>query len=125
MEQETQSILEMLRDGKINADQAAQLLEALDAAGASNAQQPAARARRLRINVTDTRSGRTTVNVNIPFGLIEVASKMGLSLGIKRAPELADLNFDDIMTAIRNGAEGKIVDIEDDKDRQHVTVMVE
>ena len=125
MEQETQSILEMLRDGKVTAEQAAKLLEALDAAATTSAPQPSTRARNLRINVTDTRSGRTTVNVNIPFGLIEVASRMGLSLGIKRAPELADLNFDDIVAAIRNGAEGKIVDIEDDKDRQHVTVMVE
>lgn len=125
MEQETQSILEMLRDGKISAEQAAKLLEALEAAGATRPERPQARARSLRINVTDTRSGRTTVNFNIPFGLVEVAGRMGLSLGIKRAPELADLNFDDIVAAIRSGAEGKIVDIEDEKDRQHVTVMVE
>ena len=125
MEQETQRVLEMLHDGKISAEQAAKLLEALDAAGAASPQRPATRARSLRVNVTDTRTGRTTVNFNIPFGLVEVAGKMGLSLGIKRAPELADLNFDDIVAAIRSGAEGKIVDIEDDKDRQHVIITVE
>ncbi len=125
MEQETHRVLEMLRDGKISAEQAAKLLEALDAASTASPEQTATRARSLRVNVTDTRTGRTTVNFNIPFGLVEVAGKMGLSLGIKRAPELADLNFDDIVAAIRSGAEGKIVDIEDDKDRQHVIVRVE
>jgi hypothetical protein len=125
VEQETQSVLEMLRDGKISAEQAARLLEALDSSAAATAPRSATPARRLRVNVTDTRTGRTTVNFNIPFGLVEVAGRMGLSLGIKRAPELAELNFDDIVAAIRSGAEGKIVDIEDEQDRQHVTVVVE
>lgn len=123
MEQETQSILEMLRDGKITATDAAKLLEALDA-GDAPAAEPG-RARTLRINVTDTRSGRSKVNVNIPLALVDVASRMGLSLGVKRAPELADVNFEEIMSAIKSGAQGKIVDIEDDDDRQHVVVTVE
>jgi hypothetical protein len=79
----------------------------------------------LRINVTDTRSGRTRVNVSVPLGLVEIASKLGLSLGVKSAPALAAVNFDEIMTAIKDGAEGQIVDIVDDDDRQHVVVAVE
>jgi hypothetical protein len=123
METETQRVLEMLQAGQITPEQAAKLLEALDTAAARPT--PAGRPRTLRINVTDTRSGRTRVNVNVPLGLIEVASKLGLSLGIKRAPELAAVNFDEIMAAIKNGAEGKIVDIEDDDEGQHVVVMVD
>lgn len=123
MEQETQQILEMLRDGKITSEEAARLLEALDVAEAQPS--PRRKPRLLRINVTDTRTGRNTVNVSLPFGLVEVASKMGLTLGVKSAPELADVNFDEIIDAIRNGVEGKIVDIEDDNGRQHVTVTVD
>ena len=123
MEEETQRVLEMLQAGQITPEQAAKLLEALDRADAQPA--PPGRPRTLRINVTDTRSGRNKVSVNLPLGLVEVAGRMGLTLGVKRAPELADLNFDDIMSAIKSGAEGKIVDIEDDDDRQHVVVMVD
>ena len=123
MEEEIQRVLEMLQAGQITPEQAAKLLEALDRADSQPA--PPGRPRTLRINVTDTRSGRNKVSVNLPLSLVEVGGRMGLTLGVKRAPELADLNFDDIMTAIKSGAEGKIVDIEDDDDRQHVVVTVD
>jgi hypothetical protein len=123
MDQETQRVLEMVQAGQITPEEAAKLLAALDAAAVQPPQ--SGRRRTLRINVTDTRSGRTKVDVNIPLSLVEVASKLGLSLGIKRAPELADVNFNDIMAAIKGGADGKIVDIEDDNDSQHVVVMVD
>jgi hypothetical protein len=123
MDQEMQRVLEMLQAGQITPEQAAKLLEALDTGAVR--QSPPGRKRTLRINVTDTRSGRTRVNVNIPLGLVEIASKLGLTLGVKRAPELADVNFDEIMSAINSGAEGKIVDIEDDDDSQHVVVTVD
>lgn len=123
MQPETQRILEMVRDGKITPEEAAKLLEALEAS-----EQPQTRANRprtLRINVTDTATGRSRVNVNIPLNLVQVASRLGLTLGVKHAPELADVDFDEIMAAIQNGAAGKIVDIEDEEDRQHVVVSVE
>lgn len=123
MQQETQSVLEMLQAGRITPEQAADLLEALDGAGAAGA--PKTDARLLRINVTDTRSGRVKVNVNIPMSIVDIAGRMGLSLGIKRAPELSDVNFEEILAALRSGAQGKIVDIVDDDDRQHIVVAVE
>jgi hypothetical protein len=123
MEQETQKILEMLRDGKITSEEAERLLEALDAAEAATPRR--GKPRLLRINVTDMRTGRNTVNIGLPFGLVEVASRMGLSLGVKSAPELANVNFDEIIDAIRSGVEGKILDIEDENDRQHVTISVD
>ena len=122
MEEETQRVLEMLQAGQITPEQAAKLLEALDRADAQPA--PPGRPRTLRINVTDTRSGRNKVSVNLPLGLVEVAGRMGLTLGAKRAPELADLNFDDIMTAIKSGAEGKIADVEDDREQEKVDILI-
>lgn len=123
MEEETKRILEMLRDGKITQEEAAMLLDALEAGEAQP--RPERSARILRINVSDTRSGRTRVNIAVPFSLVEVASKLGINLGLKHAPELGDVDFDEIIGAIRHGAEGKIVDIEDDEDGQHVVVAVE
>ncbi len=122
MEPEAQRILEMVRDGIITPDEAARLLDALDTPNEQAAQR---RPRTLRVAVTDLKTGRARVNINIPLELVEIASKMGITLGVKHAPELADINFDEILSAIQSGAEGKIVDIEDDDDRQHVTVAVE
>ena len=123
MEQETKRILEMLQVGQITQTEAARLLDALENTKAPSA--PRTSPRTLRINVTDTRTGRAKVNISIPLSLVQVASKMGLTLGIKHAPELADVDFDEMFAAIKSGAEGKIVDIEDEEDRQHVVVMVE
>jgi hypothetical protein len=123
MDQETREILEMLRDGKITPEEAARLLEAIDA---SQAPPPRpGKAHTLRIKVTDTKTGRSRVNVAIPLGLVEIASKMGLTLGVKHAPELADVDFDEIMQAIKSGAAGQIVDIEDEHEGQHVVVTLD
>jgi hypothetical protein len=124
-EEETRRILEMLREGKITAEQAATLLEVLDISDQRQSSAPSVKAHTLRINVTDTRTGRAKVNVNIPLALVDIASKMGLTLGMKNVPELADLDFDSIMSALKSGAAGRIVDIEDDDDGQHVVVSIE
>ena len=122
MDSETQHILEMVQQGKITPEQAAKLLEALDTPGAAA---PPRRARSLRIAVTDMRTGRNTVNVNIPLSLVEAASKIGLTLGVKKAPELSNVDFDEILAAIKSGAAGQIVDIMDEQDHQHVTVSLD
>jgi hypothetical protein len=124
MDQETQHILEMVHNGKITVDQAAMLLDALEGGSKVPAQRTRP-ARSLHVAVKDTRNGRTKVNVNIPFGLVEVASRFGLTMGLKHTPELADIDFNEIIAAIKNGAEGTIVDVEDDDERQHVTVSVD
>ena len=117
--QEIMSILEMVEKKTITPEQAARLLEAMET------EQPGATPRRtLHIAVTDTRTGRQKVDVNIPLGLVEVASRLGLTLGVKSAPQLADVNFDEIMTAIKNGADGEIVDINDEDERQRVVVAL-
>lgn len=123
MEQETRRVLEMLQAGRITSAQAAELLEALESGGASAA--APSRPRTLHITVSDTATGRVRVNVNIPLSLVDVASRLGMNLGIKRAPELANIDFEQIVEALRSGAQGKIVDIVDDDDRQHVVVSVE
>ncbi len=123
MEEETQRILEMVQARRISPDQASKLLDALDAAAAQPARPR--RARTLRVNVTDTRSGRTKVNVSIPLSLVEMASKMGISLGMMNDRRFPDVSIDEIMAAIRNGVEGKVIDIEDDKERQHVVITLE
>jgi hypothetical protein len=123
MDQETERILQMVQDGKITAAQAATLLDAIEETPAARA--PSRPARMLRIQVTDRRNGRARVNINLPIGLVEVIGKMGMTLGVKNAPELANINFEEIMSAIKSGAHGQIIDVEDDDDHEHVTISVD
>ena len=66
------------------------------------------------------------VNVNIPLSLVDV----GLKLAKKYDPKLKDsgldnINIDEIMDAVKNGAEGKIVDVIDEEEQTKVKVYVE
>ena len=123
MDRETERILQMVQDGKITAAQAAALLDAMEETPTERT--PSRPPRMLRIRVTDQRNGRARVNINLPLGLVEVIGKMGMTLGVKNTPELADINFDEIMSAIKSGAHGQIIDVEDDNDHEHVTISVD
>ena len=127
LQEERMQILKMLEDGKISAGDAAKLLAALDT-GAKKEEKGvrvsgagAQTARWLRIRVTDERSGKQKVSVNVPMGLVSVAMKMGA----KFAPEMSDINMEEIVEAIQSGAQGKIVDVQDDEGGERVEIFVE
>lgn len=113
-------ILQLIHDGKITAEEGASLLQALGSAP-KPPPAPARDPRLLRVRITDLSSGKTKVNVNIPMGLVNV----GVKLGARFTPAHADVNYDEIMDAIKSGASGKIVDVEDLESSEHVEVWVE
>ena len=66
------------------------------------------------------------VNVNIPLSLVDV----GLKLAKKFDPKLEQsgldqIDLDEIIEAVKNGAEGKIVDVEDEENQTRVKIYVE
>lgn len=65
-------------------------------------------ARFFHIKVTTADYQNTLVNVNLPVGLIN----FGLKLAARYMPEDAGLDFGEIQEAIRQGAVGKIIDIQ-------------
>ena len=70
----------------------------------------------------DQRSGKRKVNVRIPLSLVDV----GLKLGAKFSPVgLEGLDMNQIMSAVKAGGMGKIVDVEDEEDGEHVEIYVE
>ena len=121
--EERMRILEMVQEGKISAEEGAKLLQALRQSEAQHAPAPPPpRApRMLRVRITDMKSGRTKVNVNIPLSLVNV----GIKLGARIAPNNANIDYDGIMQAIREGASGVIADVEDLEKGEHVEVWVE
>ncbi len=83
------------------------------------------KAKWLRVRVL-AEDDKTKVNVNLPLSLVDV----GLKLAMKFTPELQDeslkdIDFEEILEAIKNGAEGKIVDVYNEEDSTTVEVFIE
>ena len=78
-------------------------------------------ARWLRVKVTDVASGRSKATVQIPIGLLDA----GLKIGAHFAPEVEGVDLTQIMEAVRSGVTGKLVDVIDDEDGEHVEIYVE
>ena len=124
--EERMQILKMIEAKQITAEEGAKLLAALGdkdrAESAAPQPSPSTTGKWFRVRVTDSRTGRRKVNVNIPLGLVDV----GLKMGAKFAPAgLEGLDMNQILTALKNGGEGKVVDVEDEEDGEHVEVFIE
>jgi hypothetical protein len=123
--EERMRILKMIHEGKITAEEGARLLSALKesrrpGAGRSNVSMGGGRGW-LRVRVTDTVSGKTKVNVNLPLGLMDA----GLRIGAQYAPELQDMDLARLINEVKSGASGKIIDVVDEEDGEHVEIFIE
>lgn len=127
-------ILQMLQEGKISSEAAAQLLQALGDGDTEPPQPlqpsrnvdvvPAEQGRRprwLRVRVTDTNSGRPRVNVRLPMSLVN----LGLKLGARYTPEIEGLDVQALIEAAQAGENGAFVDVVDDEDGERVEVFLE
>lgn len=136
--EERMKILTMVQEGKISPEDAAQLLDAINAAPTGAPRRTAAPAtahpsseedlpalgrkpRWLRVRVTDTDSGRPRVNVRLPISMVSV----GLKMGSKFAPQVEGLDSNELMSIIESGELGQIVDVYDEEDGEHVEVFLE
>jgi hypothetical protein len=122
--EERLQILKMIEDGKISAADGAELLRALSRDKSAAPVEPlkgASNPRWFRVRITDLSSGRNKVNVNIPFGLVNV----GLKMGARFAPEMEGVDFDELMVAVRSGQQGKVLDVTDEEGGERVEIFVE
>ncbi|GAB4491411.1 MAG: hypothetical protein Fur0016_03740 [Anaerolineales bacterium] len=123
--EERMRILKMIDEGKISAEEGAKLLSALSEGRRGPVPPTLPRmpgsARWLRVRVTDVASGRAKATVQIPLALLDA----GMKIGAHFAPEVEGVNMATIMEALRAGMTGKIVDVVDEKDGEHVEIFVE
>ncbi|MEM4724979.1 MAG: hypothetical protein QXP01_08215 [Candidatus Hadarchaeum sp.] len=116
-------ILNMVAEGKISAEEAVKLLNALRSssekaqASAGSASEP----RFLRVRVTSSRTGKVKANINIPMSLVNV----GLQMGARFTPDLEGLDFGEVISAIKRGARGKVVEMEDEESGELVEIFVD
>jgi hypothetical protein len=121
-------ILKLIQEGKVTAEEGAKLLSALSSSatktkktrvptGASGGKTP----RWFRVRVTDLVTGKTKTSVNIPLGLME----WGLKIGAQYAPEVQGLDMNQLTEMLQAGAMGKVVDVIDEEDGEHVEIYIE
>jgi hypothetical protein len=119
--EERMKILKMIEEGKLSAEEGAKLLSALASANRPLGGLSASGAKWLRVRVTDVNTGRSKATVQIPISLMEA----GMKIGAHFAPEIDGVNMDELMNALRSGMTGKIIDVTDDEDGEHVEIFVE
>jgi len=120
--EERLKILKMVEEGKITAEEGARLLAALSQSRKPERKPiprgPGGSTRWLRVRVTDSITGKTKATVNLPMGLVDA----GLKIASQYAPDIA---YDDLAAAIHEGIEGKIIDVVDEEDGEHVEIFIE
>ena len=122
--EERMKILKMIEEGKLSAEEGTKLLAALsDKRMPTPPRSPgmAGGPRWLRIRVTDIRSGRSKASVQIPLALVDA----GMKIGAHFAPEVQGVDMTNVMDAVRSGMTGKIIDVTDEEDGEHVEIYVE
>ena len=127
--EERAKILKMIQDGKLTAQEGAELLEALDPrpARAPIPPQPPLppvsmrEPRFFRVVITDTATGKTRVNVRLPVSLISA----GLKMGAKFSPQVEGMDPEKLMAFLRSGETGKVIDVLDNDGGDHVEIYIE
>jgi len=123
--EERMKILKMIEDGKLSAEEGTKLLATLSEKRGPTPPRvpgmPGGGPRWLRIRVTDVRSGRSKASVQIPLALVDA----GMKIGAHFAPEVEGVDMANVMEALRAGMTGKIIDVTDDEDGEHVEIYVE
>ena len=122
--EENLKILRMIEERQITAEQGAALLAAGNKPASEIAPVSAPKAVKghfFRVLVTDTDSEKVRVNITLPLSLV----KWGLKVGGKFAPEVEGLDLDELNDIIQNEASGKLVDVMDEDDGEHVQIFIE
>lgn len=127
--EERLKVLKMVQEGKITAEMGAELLKALDVTSRKTEPEDHASigfpgksgGKFFRVRVTDTDTGRARVNIRLPLGMVNA----GLRMGMRFSPEVEGLDATRMAEALASGETGKIMDVYDDEDGEHVEVYIE
>ncbi|AEM79021.1 hypothetical protein SAMN04244560_01557 [Thermoanaerobacter thermohydrosulfuricus] len=127
MEEEKMRILKMLEEGKITAEEAAELLKAIDDNGGEEISSKTSQKNKfkwMKIKVYDIVNNRLKVNLAIPYSLVNLGMKIGGKF-IPSEVTNAGINLEEILEALEKGETGKIIDVYDEEDGEHVEISLE
>ncbi len=119
--EERLKVLKMLEAGTITTDEARQLLTALGAGAKTAAPAPGREYRSLRIRIRDAASGRQRSTVSIPLPLVDSMLRW-----LKRYfPDVDAGRWKVVLTGIRVGQAGKLLEFTDDESGDVIELIVE
>lgn len=115
-------VLEMISEGKIGVDEGATLLKSLEGPGhAPRLRRDTADQRKLHVRVDDANGGKLKVNVVLPMALVNA----GLNIAGRYLDDESNEYATTLVEAIDAGETGKILDVLDAEDGEHVQVFIE
>lgn len=120
-------VLQMVAEGKLSAEDAAPILDALDATTSSDMRGASATGQGQEPDGTGRRTARTARIEVFEGGKRRVNLRVPLSLGrfaLARVPGLSTERLDEVEEAVANGQLGPILDIEDE-DGDGVRIVLE
>jgi SHOCT-like protein len=124
MGDELTTILRLVSEGKLSAEEAAPIIDALGRQGPPRAPEPPSapgtipgkgRGRRVRIQVTER--GRRAVDVRVPLAFAAMAARM--------VPGIPDSYRALIEQAVESDTVGPIIDLAEDEDGDAVLISIE
>ncbi len=119
---EKMKILEMLQEGKINAEEAATLLDALEEdIGQETSSAPG---KILKIKVSDKQSGAVKVNMGFPLRFARFLKDL-IPASERARIESQGVDLDAVFTNLDSGVRGKLVDVEDERDGHLIEIWIE
>ena len=118
MTEEISKVLKLVEEGKLDKEQAAELINLLQDKGNSNSvnlqKQPSNPYLDKVLKVRVSSEAGDDVNVNLPIKLVKAVLGVGVSIA-ERIPQaekyVKDINIDLLIDAIENELEGQIVDV--------------
>jgi hypothetical protein len=119
--EERDRILALVEAGQVSADQAAQLLDALDE---SSMPEPVARRQRvLHVRTTSLHSSaqKMHMSVVIPLPLV----RQSLRLGAYLVPQLSNETLSALLREVESGASGRLLDVRDLEGGQRLEIFVD
>ncbi len=129
--EERMQILKMIENGKISAEEGMKLMEAVDSSqssdeGATTNVIARPRKKKFRIQVFEGDMNKPKVNVNIPLGLAEIATKFvpkSVQANMNVGGEAFDLR--EVIQMVQNGEDGTLLEVEDADDKTRVIISVD
>lgn len=130
MKEEIKQVLDMLKEGKINNEEAINLIDALKSTETEENNQELSvvskQKRYIRINIT--RDDKPAVNIKVPFGLIRwginIANKLGKD-AVKIGGEQIPIDLEELNNALNDPEfSGKIMDVHDEEKNEHVLIEI-
>ncbi len=128
MDQERIRVLNMVKEGKVAAEEAVKILEALETAPDEASGVPETKAKWFRLRVTDLKTGKAKVSLNLPMGIVDWALRTGTRVASSfGGPDLNGMGIDveGLRAVLSHGVKGKFLDVTDDEQGMHVEITIE